>query len=62
MKPDRSNSDSIAQQTARELAGVPVEPLLRVEKYLIVGSLVLGLALLGVLMWVSTAYFPISAK
>ena len=34
------------------------EPLLPVEKKLIVGSLVLGVVLLGLLMWVSRVFFP----
>ena len=41
-----------------ELAKIPDEPLLPVEKKLIVGSLLLGAALLGVLVWVSYTYFP----
>jgi hypothetical protein len=43
---------------AEELAAIPYEPLLPVEKRLIGGSLLLGLALLGVLWWVSHTYFP----
>lgn len=43
---------------AEELAAIPYEPLLPVEKRLIVTSLVLGLALLGVLWWVSHTLFP----
>ena len=38
---------------AREMAAIPDEPLLPVEKKLIAGSLLLGLALLGVLYWLS---------
>ncbi len=34
------------------------EPLLPVEKRLIAGSLVLGLVLLAVLIWVSRTFFP----
>lgn len=41
-----------------ELAAIPYEPLLPVEKRLIGGSLLLGLSLLGVLWWVSHTYFP----
>lgn len=41
-----------------ELAAIPYEPLLPVEKRLIGGSLLLGLTLLGVLWWVSHTYFP----
>ena len=41
-----------------ELAAIPYEPLLPVEKRLIGGSLLLGLTLLGVLWWISHTYFP----
>ena len=46
------------RETAEELRRVQVEPLLPVEKWLIAGSLLLGLLLLGVLWWVSTRFFP----
>ncbi len=45
--------------TATEMARIPYEPLLPVEKKLIAGSLLLGLALLGVLLWLSATYFPV---
>ena len=41
-----------------ELEKMEHEPLLPIEKKLIVGSLVLGVVLLGLLMWVSRAFFP----
>lgn len=41
-----------------ELKGMPYEPLLPVEKKLIAVSIILGLALLGVLVWLSRTYFP----
>ncbi|MEZ6143138.1 MAG: hypothetical protein R3B84_21450 [Zavarzinella sp.] len=44
--------------TARELANQQSEPLLPVEKWLIGGSLALGLVLLVLLLWVSRTYFP----
>lgn len=50
---------NIDRQTAAELAQIPYEPLLPAEKKLIAGSLLLGLALLGVLLWVSATYFPV---
>jgi len=43
---------------ADELDKMEYEPLLPVEKKLIVWSLVAGTALLGVLMWVSYRFFP----
>jgi len=43
----------------RELDAVPDEPLLPVEKKLIAGSLVLGIVLLGLLAWLSAAFFAV---
>jgi hypothetical protein len=51
-KPDGDND------LVREMAAIPDEPLLPVEKKLIAGSLLLGLALLGVLYWLSQILFP----
>jgi len=45
-------------ETARALAGVRAEPLLPAEKWLIFGSLALGAALLGLLLWISNNRFP----
>lgn len=45
---------------AEEMAQQPEEPLLPVEKKLIAGSLILGLALLGVLWWVSNTFFNVA--
>jgi hypothetical protein len=53
--PNQPPSDA---DTARELAKVEAEPLLPVEKWLIGGSLALGLVLLGLLLWISKTYFP----
>ena len=41
-----------------ELKKMDYEPLLPVEKKLIAGSLVLGVVLLCLLMWVSRVFFP----
>ncbi|HZZ73290.1 MAG TPA: hypothetical protein VFE24_13625 [Pirellulales bacterium] len=38
---------------ADELQKMEYEPLLPIEKKLIVGSLLLGIALLGILLWLS---------
>lgn len=46
------------RQTAEELAHIPYEPLLPVEKKLIAGSLLLGALLLGLLLWLSAVFFP----
>ena len=46
------------QQLKEELAAIPYEPLLPVEVKLIAGSLILGAALLGLLVWVSYTFFP----
>ncbi len=41
--------------TAEELAKQQAEPLLPAEKWLIFGSITLGLVLLGVLLWLTGA-------
>jgi hypothetical protein len=41
-----------------ELERMEHEPLLPVEKQLIVASLGLGIVLLGLLLWVSRVFFP----
>jgi hypothetical protein len=41
-----------------ELKKMEYEPLLPVENKLIAGSLVLGVVLLGLLLWVSRVFFP----
>ena len=41
-----------------ELKKMEYEPLLPVEKKLIAGSLLLGIVLLGLLMWISHVSFP----
>jgi len=41
-----------------ELKAMPYEPLLPVEKRLIAWSLGLGIVLLGLLLWLSAAFFP----
>jgi hypothetical protein len=46
---------------AEEMAAQPDEPLLPIEKTLIAGSLILGIALLGLLIWLSNTFFPIPA-
>jgi hypothetical protein len=41
-----------------EMEKMEYEPLLPIEKKLIAWSLILGVALLGVLVWVSYTFFP----
>jgi hypothetical protein len=43
---------------AEELRKLEYEPLLPVEKKLIIWSIALGVALLGLLVWVSYTFFP----
>ncbi len=45
-------------RVADELKTMQAEPLLPVEKKLIVWSLIVGAVLLGVLVWISYAFFP----
>jgi hypothetical protein len=58
---------SRATETAHEAAGPKLveemqqmewEPLLPVEKKLVTWSILLGVALLGILIWVSYTFFP----
>lgn len=41
----------------KEMAQIPYEPLLPIEKQLIAGSLLLGVLLLGLLLWLSYTFF-----
>jgi hypothetical protein len=45
---------------ARELEAIPYEPLLPIEKKLIVSCLLLGMLLLGLLLWASASFFPVA--
>jgi hypothetical protein len=66
---ETTSSDSQSQASdpeqapnfAQEMARIPQEPLLGVEKKLIVGSLLLGLVLLLVLYGMSQIFFPAPA-
>ena len=46
---------------AEEMAAQPDEPLLPIEKKLIAWSLILGIALLALLVWLSNTLFPVPA-
>ncbi len=45
-------------RVADELKAMRAEPLLPVEKKLIGWSLIVGAVLLGLLVWISYAFFP----
>lgn len=61
MQPASSKPPASFEQTfAEELAKVQEEPLLPIEKKLIVVSLLLGFVLLGVLAWISIVFFPVT--
>ena len=51
-------TDTERPRLADEIEKMEYEPLLPVEKKLIVWSIVLGVVLLGVLTWVSYTFFP----
>ena len=59
---DRTPGPGPEPSLAEELAAIPYEPLLPIEKWLIASSLILGVALLGLLLWVSATFFPVSAR
>ena len=44
---------------AEEIRSMPEEPLLPIEKKLIGWSLLLGVVLLGLLLWMSGAFFSV---
>jgi hypothetical protein len=62
MSQSRHDHGITEQQTAEELARIPYEPLLPAEIKLIAGSLILGVALLGLLLWLSAEYFPMPGR
>jgi hypothetical protein len=43
---------------AEEMGKMELEPLLPIEKRLVLWSVLLGVALLGILTWVSYEFFP----
>jgi hypothetical protein len=53
----RTTSEGSEDRISEELARVSDEPFLAVERNLVVWSLILGVGLLGVLIWVSSAFF-----
>jgi hypothetical protein len=61
VEPAARGSDQTGEPSlAQELEAIPYEPLLPIEKKLIIWCLVLGFLLLGVLLWASATFFPVS--
>ena len=56
--PARVMKQASEARLVEELKGMQREPLLPVEKKLIGWSIGIGVALLGVLVWVSYTFFP----
>jgi len=56
--PSDSSSFPTDEQAREELKHIPEEPLLPIEKRLILWSLGLGIVLLALLAWVSHVWFP----
>jgi hypothetical protein len=57
---DGPTASTAEPSLAQEIDAIPYEPLLPIEKKLIVSCLVLGVVLLGVLLWASSVFFPIT--
>jgi hypothetical protein len=55
----RPNDAAMEPSLVQEMAAIPYEPLLPIEKKLIAGSLLLGFLLLGLLLWLSQLWFPV---
>ena len=55
---DARSENPAEEDLAGELARIPYEPLLPIEKKLIAGSLILGILLLALLLWISASHFP----
>ena len=60
---DERSADSAPEpgRIGEEIAKIPYEPLLPIEKRLIAWSLVLGVALMGVLFWISQTFFGVTS-
>ncbi|MHB0867347.1 MAG: hypothetical protein ACYC6B_08125 [Thermoleophilia bacterium] len=57
-KIDEYDLDFDEAQLSEEIKKMEYEPLLPIEKKLILWSLILGTALLGVFVWISYTFFP----
>ncbi len=51
-------SQQLDPKFAEEIKRMEYEPLLPIEKRLILWSLALGIVLLGLLVWISGRFFP----
>ena len=49
----------MSPEIQKELETAPEQPLLPVEKKLIIGSLILGVVLLALLAWISSTFFAV---
>lgn len=58
-QPDHDRPATDETQLVKEMAAIPHEPLLPIEKKLIAWSLILGIGLLGLLAWLGNTYFPV---
>ena len=59
---DRSTKTATPAPTiGEEIAKIPYEPLLPIEKRLIAWSLVLGATLMGILFWLSQHFFAVAS-
>jgi hypothetical protein len=59
-RPVTGAGDNGETSLAQELEAIPYEPLLQIEIKLVVWCLVLGVVLLGVLLWASATFFPVA--
>lgn len=56
--PTEPSEVPVESNLVEEMAAIPYEPLLPIEKQLIAWSLILGVTLLGLLAWLSNVLFP----
>jgi hypothetical protein len=62
MEPTQPPAPPSKDQIAEELTKIPHEPLLPIEKKLIAWSLILGILLLAVLLWISSTFFAVPVR
>lgn len=59
MAEEKAPQDAAPARFAEEIRKMEYEPLLDIEKRLITWSLVLGVVLIGILVWVSHTFFEV---